>query len=685
MAPLDRHLHVVPVFPHPPSPSSASYSTSLPAVETSITPDPGFTLHVTRFAVELRRSGSGPANVRLAYSTDGGTTWTDQGFDHAPSNTSCGTTTAVAWTSTVTVTAPTQIKFRVFGFAASCTSGSLQIMNLTINGYVSSTSGCTMPSGLFYSSLTSSSATLNWAAVTGAASYNIRYRKTGTLPWSALSSASLSVTALGLTANTNYEYQVQARCSGTDTSGYSSGFYFTTPLSSSASSGKIAVYFNNPVDNTVSTGVNAVYLSNCIADTIIAYINRAKYSIDIAMYNYVQTTGFTNIATAINNAYLSGKRIRWIYDGTASNTGIALLNPGINTLASPTTSAYTIMHNKFMIIDAKSTDPNDAMVSGGSTNWTEQQLNHDFNNIVFIQDSALARAYQDEFNMMWGDTGIIPNTSLSKFGSFKTDLGRHTFNIAGKTVELYFSPSDRTNDRISSAIKSANTDLYFGVYTFTLLNDANDIIERDTSGVYVAGIADGNSISGAAHPALTAAMGANFKTYTGSYIYHNKMAIVDQSNTCSDPLVLTGSHNWTMSANTQNDENSLIIHDDTIANIYYQAFSSDFASLTGSLTAIPPCTPPTTFTSTHNARGNELVIYPNPTSEKITIEYSLDIAGTISLKIYDMTGREICSIVEQEIQHPGTYHYTAGISTPGIYSVQLFSGNSVTTKKLVRL
>ncbi|MCD6012002.1 MAG: C-terminal target protein [Flavipsychrobacter sp.] len=666
-------------------PSATTYTTGLPAVETSVAADAGFALHIKRFAVELRRSGTGPASVRLAYSTDGGITWIDQGIDHAPSNTSCGTTVAVAWTRTMTVTAPTQLKFRLYGFNASGTSGSLQILNLVINGSVSSTSGCIMPSGLFYSSLITTSATLNWIPVTGATNYNIRYRTSGTLPWTYLSSTGVSVFVSGLTAHTTYEYQVQARCSGTDTSGYTSTAYFTTPLSSSASSGKITVYFNNPVNNTVSTGVNAIYLSNSVADTIVAYINRAKYSIDIAMYNYVQTSGFANIATAINNAYLSGKRIRWIYDGSASNTGVALLNPGIHTLASPTTSAYTIMHNKFVIIDARSSDPNDAIVSGGSTNWTEQQLNRDFNNILFIQDSALAHAYLDEFNMMWGDTGLVPNTSLSKFGSFKTDLGRHVFNIAGKAVELYFSPSERVNDRISSTIKSANTDLYFGVFTFTLLNDANDIIDRDTSGVYTAGIVDGNSISGAAHPVLTAALGSNFKTYTGSYIYHDKLAIVDQSNTCSDPLVLTGSHNWTMSANTQNDENTLIIHDDTIANIYYQSFYADFASMGGSLTAIPPCVPPTTSIPVNDLSSNDLIIYPNPAGEKVNIRYNMTTSAIVSLKIYDVTGREMSKVVDNEAQKSGTYNYTTDISVPGIYLVKLFTGNSVITKKLVRL
>ncbi len=355
---------------------------------------------------------------------------------------------------------------------------------------------------------------------------------------------------------------------------------------------KIAIYFNQPVDNSVSTGVNAAYLNNSFADTIVAYINRAKYSIDIAQYDYNQSGSYANIATAINNAYLSGKKVRWIYDSSQVNTGLALLNPGIHTLGSPTTAAYGIMHHKFIVIDANSSNPNDAIVSTGSEDWGVTQFNLAPNNLLFLQDSALAHAYLHQFNMMWGDTGATPNTATSKFGPFKTDLGQHIFHIDGKLIELYFSPSDATNTHILSTINSANTDLYFGVFTFTVAADANAIVARQTAGVYTAGIVDQNSNTSAAYPILTSGLGTNLKTYVGSgaLVYHNKMLIVDPSNACSDPTVLTGSHNWSTSANTKNDENTLIIHNDTVANVYYQSFKANFTSLGGTLNTIAPCT-----------------------------------------------------------------------------------------------
>ncbi|MFZ8499104.1 phospholipase D-like domain-containing protein, partial [Staphylococcus aureus] len=84
-------------------------------------------------------------------------------------------------------------------------------------------------------------------------------------------------------------------------------------------------------------------------------------------------------------------------------------------------SNYTIMHNKFVIIDANTTNPNNAILWTGSTNWTSQQLSTDANNVIIFQDQSIARGYKAEFDEMWGDTSVTSsaNTSLSKFGQFK--------------------------------------------------------------------------------------------------------------------------------------------------------------------------------------------------------------------------------------------------------------------------
>ena len=121
--------------------TTTTYSSSLAAIEVTCTPATGYSLNVTGFSVDLRRSASGPASVRYAYSTDGGTTWTNQGTNQAPDNASCGTTTTGTWTTSFTVAAPATLKFRVYGFNASSTAGTFQILNLLINGTVTGSGG----------------------------------------------------------------------------------------------------------------------------------------------------------------------------------------------------------------------------------------------------------------------------------------------------------------------------------------------------------------------------------------------------------------------------------------------------------------------------------------------------------------------------------------------------------------
>ena len=371
--------------------------------------------------------------------------------------------------------------------------------------------------------------------------------------------------------------------------------------------GKIKIYFNRPVDNALATNYPAVFLNQTWADTLCAYINRAKYTIDVAQYDYSYTTTVANIATAINNAYSRGVVVRWIYNGSSTNSALTYLNSNIHTLASPTSSSYNIMHDKFVIIDANSSNASDAIAWTGSNDWSQEMVDSDYNNIIIFQDQPLAQAYTAQFNQMWGGSGATPVTANEKFGPFKTDLGPHIFTIGGSTVELYFSPKDSSNAHILDAINSANSQLYFGVYEMTETSDANAIMARKNAGVSVAGCVDqyDSTTGGTAFTTLRTGLGSNLKVYAQPWsIYHNKYLIVDPCNTASDPLVLTGSHNWTTSADTKNDENVVIIHNADVANIYYQSFYANFTQFNGTLTACTvsnPCAGAVTATTHVNS------------------------------------------------------------------------------------
>ena len=76
--------------------------------------------------------------------------------------------------------------------------------------------------------------------------------------------------------------------------------------------------------------------------------------------------------------------------------------------------------------------------------------------------------------------------------------------------------------------------------------------------------------------------------------------------------------------------------------------------------------------------------YPNPFNPTTTISYSLSKPGNVTLKIYDILGREITTIVN-EYKNEGNFtaSFNASKFASGVYIYQLRSGSFVDTKKMV--
>ncbi len=78
--------------------------------------------------------------------------------------------------------------------------------------------------------------------------------------------------------------------------------------------------------------------------------------------------------------------------------------------------------------------------------------------------------------------------------------------------------------------------------------------------------------------------------------------------------------------------------------------------------------------------------YPNPFNPSTLIQYQLPENGFVSLKIYDITGREIASLVNQD-QTSGKYavSFDAADLASGLYLYQLKVNNFTSTKKMMLL
>ncbi len=121
------------------------------------------------------------------------------------------------------LTAGTNYEFQV---QAVCSFGS-GVFSASANFTTSSAQSCGTPGGLNATAVTASTATLNWAAVSGATSYNVQWRPTGTTTWSSGSTAGTSFGISSLTSGTPYEFQVQAVC-GSTSGAFSASANFTT-------------------------------------------------------------------------------------------------------------------------------------------------------------------------------------------------------------------------------------------------------------------------------------------------------------------------------------------------------------------------------------------------------------------------------------------------------------------------
>lgn len=444
-------------------------------------------------------------------------------------------------------------------------------------------------------------------------------------------------------------------------------------ITRSESGGDMRAFFNRPVDPSVSLGLmEAEYLNLGIDRQLISYINQAEESIDMAIYN-INNNGIADITQALNQAHGRGVIVRVVHDGNTASLGLNSLYSGIGRIASPKQSypEYGIMHNKFVIFDARSADPDKALVWTGSTNFTKDQIYTDPNNVILIQDQSLAKAFTLEFNEMFGSNGAQPDPAKAKFGPDKSDNTPHQFIIDDKPVECYFSPSDGTHQQILAAIESADKSIQAATMLITKqdLGDALAAENNEGSDVQVL-LNDYDQYGEPIVNTLIASLGEDVRLKGEPGILHHKYLIVDQGDADSDPLLLTGSHNWSQSASVRNDENTLIIHDQGAANAYYQEFVKRFAA--GELLVSIPEYP------AGPVDDRKIRIYPNPADRWISLS-GAEGNPCKSIMIKDLNGA-ILKTIQTPLKAPiGVGHLQAGI-----YFLQILqTDGTITTHKII--
>jgi hypothetical protein len=77
--------------------------------------------------------------------------------------------------------------------------------------------------------------------------------------------------------------------------------------------------------------------------------------------------------------------------------------------------------------------------------------------------------------------------------------------------------------------------------------------------------------------------------------------------------------------------------------------------------------------------------FPNPFNPKSVIKYSIPKSSIVTVKIYDMQGKEIAVLLNNEYKTPGRYaiEFDGVNLASGVYIYRLEAGDFVSTKKMV--
>lgn len=301
------------------------------------------------------------------------------------------------------------------------------------------------------------------------------------------------------------------------------------------------VYFTSPVIPFAGK------IEGGIEDFLIEKINQADRSIDIAVYEF----DLENVAQALIAAKRRGVEVRVVYDDELSDPDPQireLKSAGIVTVPD---NRSAFMHNKFFVFD-------DLCIWTGSFNISTNAAYRNNENALYFCSSDAAENYATEFEELFS----------GQFGSSSPANTPHPiFTVAGIKIENYFAPEDQIMEILVNRVGSAQKTIHFMAFSFTDDSLGQAMIDALKRGVLVAGIFETRAADTqySECPSLLK-QGADVTLDGNPRTFHHKVIIIDGR------IVILGSFNFTVSADTENDENLLIIYDELLAADYEAEF-----------------------------------------------------------------------------------------------------------------
>ena len=146
------------------------------------------------------------------------------------------------------------------------------------------------------------------------------------------------------------------------------------------------------------------------------------------------------------------------------------------------------------------------------------------------------------------------------------DIDSLTAQLEIEVLGIYFSPDGGCESQVIYWVGRANESIHVLIYSFTLDDVSDALIEAYNGGVEVEVVFEKQQISQYSEYSKLEQGGVAVRNDTNSAYMHSKVMIIDET------IVLTGSFNWSAHAQEQNNENLIVIKSTYIAETYEQEF-----------------------------------------------------------------------------------------------------------------
>jgi phosphatidylserine/phosphatidylglycerophosphate/cardiolipin synthase-like enzyme len=348
-----------------------------------------------------------------------------------------------------------------------------------------------------------------------------------------------------------------------------------------------------------------VWLSRGLEEALVAFIAKATdsgFALHAAVYEFQKE----ELIAALAQAKARGAEVAVVYharqkgakDTTKDKNEAAIAKGGVD-FAKPRASAPqgAIMHNKFVVLSRKG--PRGKLqpiaVWTGSTNWTEGAIYGQLNVGHAIYDEKVAEAYEAYFAMLEGDLGAPamkkklaqltpPPKDRDAVPHGVTPIFSPQANLA--MIDLYASICSEAKLLLVSApfllhekIRQAFDSAPAGTLRFLLADKQGsfgkdgeiEIVQRNPANIAAVATILENPLNDFQGKLLESKESFH---HAGVHI-HSKIIAADPFG--EDPILVTGSANFSTNSTEVNDSNSLVIRGDTaVMDIYATEFMRMF-------------------------------------------------------------------------------------------------------------